>query len=259
MATRALFLALLAALAAAGDPPRPEFGVAAEIVALRDVRVPAEVAGRVVTRPEDESKTVRKGEVVVALDDAFLEAISRAAEASAERAKARREWAKLEDERAQELFARESINKATVDKAQLTLREAAATYLSAEATAQEAKRRLERTRIRAPFDGKLVRVYAERGEYVRIGETAFRIIDDTAFRIITYIPARYVTRVEVGQELIVSAEKPDKRLPSFRAKVFSIASAAEGAARTFRIEARAPRPKGRWRPGMTALLSATAN
>ena len=99
-----------------------------------------------------------------------------------------------------------------------------------------------------------MRIYPERGEYLRTGSTAFRIVDDTALRLVAYVSADLVARLEVGQELLVVPERPDEHLPAFRAKLFSIPPAAEGKARTFRVEARARRPAGRWRPGMTARL-----
>jgi len=257
VAAAALLLAGLGPAAAAPPPPAP-FDVPAELLALRDVRVPAEVAGRVVRRPEDETKSVAKDEVVVALDDVFLAALARAARANADRAQARRDWAQLEFERVGTLLEKGSVNQAEFDQAQLTLREAAASLVAAEATADEAQRRLERAQIRAPFAGKLVRVYPETGEYLQVGATAFRIVDDTGLRVVAYVSAEIVARLEPGQEVSVRAERADEQLPPFTAKIFSIGPAAEGAARTFRVEARAPRPPGRWRPGMTARLAPAA-
>ena len=44
------------------------------------------------------------------------------------------------------------------------------------------------------------------------------------------------------------------KLEPLTAKVFSVAGAAEGKARTFRVEARATDKTGKWRPGMTGRL-----
>ena len=243
-----------ALVALAAPETEPPLDLAAEILALRDVRVPAEVAGRVTRRPENETAAVKAGEVVVALDDVFLAALSRAARASAERARARSEWTQLELRRVQTLFEKETVGEAEVDSVRLSAREAGASLVRAEALADEAERRLERTRIRAPFDGKLVRVYPEKGEYLRVGETAFRIVDDSALRIVAYVPAARAGRIAPGQEVLVATDRGDTKLPVLRAKVFSVAPAAEGAARTIRVEVRAKDATGRWRPGMTARL-----
>jgi RND family efflux transporter MFP subunit len=252
MSRPAPLLALLAALAlpATGAPET----LPAEVQALRDVRVPAEVAGRVVERPEKESAAVRRGEVVVTLDDTFLRAAAEAARAAVERAEARRDWTKLELERVRALLQKGSVGQSEVDRALLAAREAAAGLAVLEASAKEAETRLERTRIRAPFDGKLVRIHPEAGEYLQVGQTAFRIVDDSRLRLLFYAPAPLLDRIREGGKLKVTADRAESKLPVLEAVVFSVAPAAEGRSRTFRVEARADDASGRWRPGMTGRI-----
>ena len=236
----------------AGEDPAER--LQAEVYALKDVRVPAEVPGRVVQRPADESASVKRGDVIVALDDVLMKTAARAAEANARRAKARRDWALAELERARTLSRTNSVGKADLDRAVLASREAEEALLAAEATADEARERLARTQIRAPFDGRLVRIPPQTGEYLGVGMTAFRIIDDSQLKVVTYVPAGWLSRLKVGDSLILRADFPGASLAPLTARVFSIAPAAEGASRTFRVEARATREKeSGWRPGMTAV------
>jgi membrane fusion protein (multidrug efflux system) len=248
------WLAVLGLAVGAAGAPSPGFEFAAEVLAVRDVRVPAEVAGRVVERPENETAKVKADEVVVALDDVFLAAASQAAQAAADRAEAQQEWAVLEFGRIKKLFDRKTIGEAEFDQGTLKLREARTRVIAAKAVAHEAERRLARTRIRAPFAGKLVRIYPQRGEYLQIGAPAFRIVDDSAFKVITYVPADRIPLLKVGQKVSLAPERADSALPVLEATVFSIAPAAEGRARTIRVEARARDASGRWRPGMTGRL-----
>jgi len=248
------WLALLGLAVGAVGAPAPGFEFAAEVQAVRDVRVPAEVAGRVVQRPKNETLAVRADEVVVALDDVFLAAASQAAQAAADRAVARQEWSELEFGRIKKLFDKKTIGEAELDQGTLRLREARTRVTAAQAVAHEAEQRLARTRIRAPFAGKLVRIYPQRGEYLRIGATAFRIVDDSAFKIITYVPADRIRLLKVGQKVAVAPERAGSPRPVLEATVYSIAAAAEGRARTIRVEARARDASGRWRPGMTGRL-----
>lgn len=250
------WLALLGlAMGVAGAPPAsPGFDFAAEVQAVRDVRVPAEVAGRVVERPENETAAVQADEVVVALDDVFLAAANEAAQAAADRAEAQEEWAKLEFGRISKLFERKTVGEAEFDRVRLKLLEARAQVMAARAVAHEAERRLARTKIRAPFAGKLVRIYPERGEYLQVGAPAFRIVDDTALKIVTYVSADRVDVLKVGEKVAMAPERPESSLPVLEATVFSVAAAAEGPARTIRVEARAQDASGRWRPGMTGRL-----
>jgi RND family efflux transporter MFP subunit len=257
---RKLPLALLLVGAAAGlAPGAPEDRraalFAAEVRAVRDVRVPAEVAGRVLQRPVDEHPAVKAGEVVVTLDAALLRAATRAAEAAARRAKARHEYAQVELKRVKLLYEKKSIGEADLDQASVAAREAEAGMHAAEAQAREFETRLDRAAIRAPFPGKLVRIYPETGEYMRVGETAFRIIDDSALKIVLYVPGRMLDSVKPGTVLRLQPEPGGRRMATLEAKVRSVAPAAEGRARTFRVEARASDASGRWRPGMTGVVA----
>jgi len=245
-------LFLLGSVGAAGDTPAETLH--AEVLALRDVRVPAEVPGRMVQRPADESAKVKQGEVVVALDDVLMKAAARGAEANARRAKARRDWARTELERTRTLSKTKTLGQADLDQSILAAQEAEEALQAAEALAEEARERLARTRIRAPFDGRLVRIPAQIGEYLGVGQMAFRIVDDSQLKIVTYVSAGWLSRLKVGDTLTLQANFPGAKLPPLPARIFSIAPAAEGASRTFRVEARAERDEGgKWRPGMTAI------
>lgn len=247
-----LFLALTAAPASGAPGRRVE--IAVEVQALRDVRVPAEVSGRVLTRPDNESAVVKAGDVVVTIDSVLLRAGARAARALQARAKARHDWARIEQKRVVALVGKGTVGEAELDKAQVAAREAGATLLAAAAQAVEAETRLVRARIVAPFDGKLVRVYPQVGEYMRVGETAFRIIDDSSLKIIVYVGARLLPRMQRGVVLRVETDIKGLKLPVLHAKIFSVAAAAEGRARTFRVEARVRDKSGKWRPGMTGRI-----
>ncbi|MFQ5843919.1 MAG: efflux RND transporter periplasmic adaptor subunit [Planctomycetota bacterium] len=255
---RVALLAVLSGGAGAGEGDRP--GPAAtsappgtfpvEVLAGRDARVPAEVSGRVVRRLQDESASVKKGEAVVWLDDALLAAGLRTAEAEVRQARAQKEWADLDLKRQKLLRDRESVQLAEYDRAEIAVRRTGAALEAAEARAAEARTRLERTVIRAPFAGKLVRIHPQQGEYLRAGTTAFRIIDDSELRIVAYVAAGLLPHLRPGGVLEVRSDLAG--LPALRARVFSVAPGAEGRSRRFRVEAHVKDPSGRWRPGMTA-------
>ncbi len=247
-----LSLALAATLASGAQNRRVE--IAVEIKALRDVRVPAEVSGRVLKRPDNESAVVKAGEVVVTIDSVLLQAGANAVRAAAARAKAHHEWTEIELRRVVALAGKGTVGEAELDKARVAAREADATLRAAEAQAVEVETRLARTRIVAPFGGKLVRVYPQAGEYMRVGETAFRIIDDSILKIIAYVGARLLPRMRPGVTLRIETDIKGLKLPVLHAKIFSVAAAAEGRARTFRVEARVRDKSGRWRPGMTGRI-----
>ncbi|MDH3590259.1 MAG: efflux RND transporter periplasmic adaptor subunit, partial [Planctomycetota bacterium] len=200
------------------------------------------------------TRPVKKGEVVVRLDDQLFGTIARGAEASLARAHARRDWSRRELERITQLFKRGTIGLAEHDRAEVAVREADAGVLAMEAALQEARIRLERTRIVAPFDGRLVRIYPDAGEYVREGATVFRIIDVSQLRVVVNVPAHLVGLLEIGREVGVTADFESGKALLRRGRIFSIAPAADGASRTYRVEARLEDATKRLRPGMAAWL-----
>jgi RND family efflux transporter MFP subunit len=247
-----LVLVLGAADSSGGDGDVPADALPAVVHPLRDARVAAEVGGRVIARPDDESAAVEAGEPVVALDDALYRVTADAARAEREQALARRDWAALEHERVKALHAKGAVGQAELDRAAVGAREAEAGLRAAEARAADAELRLARTKVRAPFSGKLVRVPPQLGEYLAPGQEAFRIVDASTLRIVAYAPGALVSRLVPGDEVRVEGE--EAALPPLVARIFAVAPAPEGRARTFRVEARVADPSGRWRAGMTARI-----
>jgi RND family efflux transporter MFP subunit len=249
---RACAVLLVLALGAAGAPGS-EY-VPAEVHALRDVVVSAEVSGAVTRRPEKETGGVKAGDVVVTLDDTFFAAAHEAAKAALQEAEAQREWAELELKRAEQLVQDKTIGQAEYDKINVEARRARATAAILKARLVDADARLKKARIRAPFAGQLVRIYPEVGSYLQIGRPAFRLIDDSRLKIVVYARAELLPRLTVGREVTLLTDADGPSLPPLRGKVYSVAAAAEGKARTFRVEIRLEDKSGRWRPGMTGRL-----
>ena len=253
MGMAALVCALAAAPSGAGNgAANPEAtGFSASVLALRDARVPAEVPGRVVKRLQDESASVKEGDPIVWLDDVLAKAALRTAEAERKQAQATLDWAKLELGRLQILRDRGSIELEAFDRAEVASRRAVAAVEAADARVHEVRTRLERTVIRAPFAGKLVRIHPQRGEYLRPGDTAFRLIDDSSLRIVAYVDASQLPLLRPGGSLAVRSELP--KLKPLEARIVSVAPGTATQTRRFRVEARVDKPDPAWRPGMTAV------
>ena len=249
---------LLTLTLGAAGAAEPEF-VPAEVRARRDVVVSAEVAAPVTRRPDKETTAVEAGAVVVTLDDTFFAAAHDAAKAALEEADAHREWAELELRRAERLVQDKTIGQAEFDRSLVEARRARATAAILKARLVEADARLKRAKIRAPFAGRLVRIYPEVGSYLQVGRPAFRLIDDSRLKIVAYVRAALLPRLRVGTDVKLHADADGPKLPALRGKVYTVAAAAEGEARTFRVEIRLEDKSGRWRPGMTARLEVPGN
>lgn len=202
----------------------------------RMVDVKAEVIGRVAEVVAVEGRFVKKGDVLAKLD--LRNRMERLAEAKA--LVAQRE---IEYEAAKRLRAKGF-------RAETKTAEAAALLESAKATLASRELTLDRTVIRAPFSGVVERRHIELGDFVDVGDPVARIVDrspilviaDVSERDVGYLNSKTKARVTLatGEELVGSLEY--------------VASVAEEATRTFRVEFRAPNPQLKIRAGVTAEL-----
>ncbi|OOG25212.1 RND transporter [Thioalkalivibrio denitrificans] len=80
----------------------------------------------------------------------------------------------------------------------------------AEAQLEDARLNLERTRVRAPFDGRIARLAVAPGDRVRVGDVLVTLFDARALEVRARIPALYLpmvrTALEAGETLTARGE-----------------------------------------------------
>ena len=150
------------------------------VVARTKASISSKIAGRLARLTVEEGDRVRRGDIIAWLDDAeYAAAVRQAesnvlnAEAAGIEAEARLVQARRDLERARTLFADSLVSaqnvqdaETAVDAAAAQARAAAARIQAAQAALGVARANLENTRIRAPFDGTVLRKDAEVGEVV---------------------------------------------------------------------------------------------
>ena len=147
------------------------------------VAISAQVSARIIELPFDESDAVRKGDVVVRLDDRDLAAQLDSAKAALKGEEARLDGARagltnaeVELHRVQGLVASKDAPEAELDRARLEysraesgLRQVEHSIEMARANIQRAEKDLSNAVIVAPFDGVITARNAEVGETVVVG------------------------------------------------------------------------------------------
>ena len=157
-----------ATVSATGGGTLSSAGISANgyVVARTRASVSAKILGRLATLPVHEGSRVRKGQVIATIESADYEAqlaVARAAEAQfdAQLRQATRDLARAQDLRRQGLVA-----DVDLENAQTRLDVLRSQQASAHAQTRLAEASLENTRVRAPFDGTVLRKDAELGEIV---------------------------------------------------------------------------------------------
>lgn len=201
------------------------------------VDVSAEVSARILELPFREGATVRKGEVIVKLDDRDLKASldAQMARRDGERFRLRSEQERLASpnsqlanaratlERQESLFKTGDVSRADLDNAIARVRDLEAQIASAteglsviesslaaaEADIERARELLKKTTITAPVDGQITELNAEPGELVVVGTMnnagtkILTVADLGSVRLKSKVAESDVARVKAGQPAVV--------------------------------------------------------
>ena len=216
------------------------------------------LAGLVIDIPARKGTHVKKGDVLLRLNDAEHQAQVRlalrtldAARAAAEQARLEAEYAQTEWKRAQELARKEVVSATSLDHdrtralTSLTAVEAATARIrETEASVASAQAILDKTVITSPFDGVVLDVTTEVGEWISPSPPGVPIppvmdlIDPQALYVSAPIDEADVARMRVGLPVRIT-------LDAFRGKSFkgtltyvsSFVETRQDQNRTLRVEA----------------------
>lgn len=220
-----------------------------------------EVAGRVLERLHEPGEAVASGEPILRLDD--REYASKVAEAEAVLARDRRllelaerniRLQEAEVARLEKLSGRKLASHTQLDNARQKLNalrtDAARLRYSVDANAARLARArldLERTRLVAPFEGRVNAVLLDVGDYATRGSEAAEVVDDRQLELPIYVPASEGLAVHIGDTAEVQVG--DRRL---QAEVVAVQPDPDPRSFTRAVRLRLPPQTGR--PG--ALASA---
>lgn len=207
-------LPLLPALAAAqGAPPAavrvaeahmadlsPSIQVPGTVVSLNDARVSAEVDGRL-TWIADVGATVPAGEPVARIDDSELVLQRDEFRGVLASQESRRGFLEREVERLRRLAAENNAARNLLDQVETDLQSAVGDISVARARLSQIELQLERTRVRAPFDGIVTERLRTPGEHTRAGEEVVRLLDPSNLEVVARAPLSSLSFVTPGTEL----------------------------------------------------------
>ncbi|WP_020594184.1 efflux RND transporter periplasmic adaptor subunit [Kiloniella laminariae] len=209
--------------------------------ALRYVDVKSETSGRIVELPYEKGQRVESGKIIARLD---------VNERSAKVA----EYEALKEQRAIEYAAAKRLSQKGF-KAETQLAASKAALESAEAELSRVKVALSNTRIPVPFNGVLNERSVEIGEFVDVGDKIGTVVDLSTILVASDVSERLVPFISVGDPASVKLVTGER----IKGSVRFIASMADPATRTFRIEIAVPNEKQLITDGMTAETTIDLN
>lgn len=215
----------------------------ADLLPLRQATLAAEIPGVVRAVHADAGDRVRRGDVLLEIDTEALEH-------QLDEAKAVHRQRLAQFERAEALLERKSITQQQFLDA-ITQRDVAVAQLA------QAELQLEKSKLRAPWDGTVAAKRLETGDYAQPGQAAFDLVDASRLKVVAPAPAADVPDLRQGLPAEVRVDVFGDRV--FQGEVTRLGAMLDAGARTLDVEAEIANPveSGRriLKPGLAARLS----
>ena len=159
----------------------------------------AEVSAVVLDVLRENGDVVRQGDVLVRLDETAIRDSLSSAEASARAAALSLEQSRRQFDRVTTLRGSGMASAQTLDDAETRLNNAQSELAAAKARGMAARQQLERTVVRAPFDGIVSERKVSSGDTAQIGKELLKVIDPSSLRLEGLVSADSIGVVATGQ------------------------------------------------------------
>ena len=195
-----------------------------------------EVSGRISKLGFAEGAMVRRGQLLVQLDDTLQMA-------QLQQAQAQSSIARTNLQRSRELQAQGFVSQSAVDQNAAALEVAAAQVTLAKA-------QVARMKVLAPFDGTAGLRAVDVGDYVKDGADLVNLENLGSLRVQFAVPERYIDRLRAGQAVEVAVDAIVGR--SFKGRVLAVDSQVDANGRALQVLAQVDNPGSQLKPGMFA-------
>ncbi|MNF39743.1 Multidrug resistance protein MdtA precursor [compost metagenome] len=203
------------------------------------VMIRPEIEGRVAALHFREGEQIKGGTLLVSLDDAI-------ARAELAQARANLDLAEKSYQRAKMLFSRGASNAQAQDESQSQEQAARASLALAQA-------RLDKTQIRAPYDGTLGLRLVSVGDYLSAGQDMVNLEVLDPLKLDFRIPQKAVSQVGIGQPVEISLDAyPGER---FRGDIIALNPRLDEVGRSQAIRAQIANKDHRLKPGQFVKVS----
>lgn len=159
----------------------------------------AEISSIVMQVARENGDYVKRGDLLVRLDDTAIRESLASAEAGIRAANQAFDQAVRQLERATTLRNSGMVSAAALDDAETRRNNAQSDLESARTRAAQARQQLTRTEVRAPFDGLVTDRKVSAGDTAQIGKELVKVIDPSSMRFEGLISADHAGRVKAAQ------------------------------------------------------------
>ncbi len=210
----------------------------AVIESFEDLTVKSEVSGQVVKILAEEGEYVKKGQILVQLDD-------RDYKLRLDSVRANYDLALLDHKRMSELAEKRIAAESDLDQISAQLK-------ALKSQLNEAELALERTSIKAPISGRLNEIEAKVGDWMGVDNPVAQILQIGNVKVTVGMPESDVASVFDLKEADITIEALGNKVVKGR-KIF-LSRSPGSMARLYNLELAVPNPDGHILPGMFARV-----
>jgi len=207
----------------------------ADLYSQNNTELKSEITGTLQEILYNEGQTVAKNTLLLMIN-------SDSQQAELKSALADEKLSQVEYHRTENLYKKGVQSKQEFDIAE-------ATYAARQADADAAKAEVNKTQIKAPFNGVLGERTLSVGDYVTSGTALVRIVDIGNLKVKYYIPEKYLSDIRLNQEIEFTTEAYPNKF--FKGKVDFISPTVDSATRNIKVEATIDNKDGALLPGLS--------
>jgi membrane fusion protein, multidrug efflux system len=211
------------------------------IRAVHETTIGSKLLARVVEVNLKAGQKVKKGDVLIRLDDTDLRAKLQQARAAVAAEEAVHRQAAGDEKRYAQLVKSRTISQQQYDNIVATLQTAEANLHRAQATVNEVQATLDWATIRSPIDGTVIDKKVDVGDMVTPGQMLVTLFDPNHMQLVASVRESLTSRLQVGQSIGVCVERLKKQCSG---TISEIVPEAQSASRTFQVKVTGPCPPG---------------
>ena len=219
------------------------FEAVGTIEAIEEITVVSEIDAVIKSLPFKEGRFIKKGDLIVQLDDEQLAAEFARAEALYIQGQTRYNRVKI--------LAEKNLSSTQ------ELDDAFAGLKVAEANLEYSKARLSKTKILAPFDGIIGTRKVSVGAFVRKGQVITELANLNHIRVLFSVPERYLAVLKTNSQIVIFTSV----YPGFevKGKIIAIEPILNSETRNVRVVGYLKNPGQKFRSGMSANIVVVLN
>lgn len=187
-----------------------EYG--AEIQADDQAIISTRIMGRVESTPVQAGDRVKKGQIVLKIEDKALKASAARMQDQVKAAEAHYKNTKTNYDRISALFEKQSATQKEFDDMTVALAAASAQLSTAKEALNEINSNLSYTLIRAPFDGQIATRNVNVGSMANPGAPLLSITAEKNFKAVAFVPEMEIKNTNVGQKATLFVDALDKSI-----------------------------------------------